>query len=83
VLTKIEQRKAFQQEDSATLAAAQSAIDQASKILSGLEAIVSQMIDLEEFNELLDMVRTMIDEQEKLIIDTKKEQRKEALELLK
>ena len=41
------------------------------------------MLDLEDFNELLDIVRSLIDEQEHVTAETKKEQKKAVLDLLK
>lgn len=83
VMTQVEQRAAFGKEDPATIAAAQEAIDQASQILSEMDAVLQKMLDLESFNELLDIVRALIDDQEGLLNETKREQKKAVLDLLK
>jgi hypothetical protein len=83
VVVAVEQRKAFQSEDPATVAAAQQTIDQVGEILNQMDAVLKQMKDLEDFNELLDIVRALIEEQEKLLNESRKAQKKIALDLLK
>jgi hypothetical protein len=39
------------------------------------------MLDLESYNEILDMVRELIDNQDDLIDETKKEQKRRVLDL--
>ena len=51
------------------------ALDQANDILAELEQILQQMLDLETFNELLDIVRQLIDDQQRLIQQTEAERR--------
>lgn len=48
------------------------AVQQANDILAELDRILQQMLDLETFNELLDIVRQMIDEQERVLGETQK-----------
>lgn len=48
-----------------------------------LEAVLGKMLDLESYNELVDLVRGIIQEQESLSEQTRKRQRENALELLK
>ena len=49
--------------------------------ISGLTAILDKMLDLESFNELLDLVRGLIDDQDQLLDDTKTERKKKVLDL--
>ena len=55
------------------------AVDKADEILVALDDILQRMLDLETFNELIDIVRSLIDDQQGLIDETKKQQ---ALDLL-
>jgi hypothetical protein len=82
-IARIEQQKTLDKEDEATVAASQAAIDQANQILTSMDDVLKKMMDLEDFNELLDIVRSLIDDQEKLMNDAKKEQKKAVLDLLK
>lgn len=48
-----------------------------------LEAILEAMIDIQDFNEVVDMVRSMVDDQGKLIDRTKAEQKQRLLDQFK
>ena len=61
---------------------AEAAADQADQVLAAMEAILQQMLDLETFNELLDIVRQLQKDQQKLIEDTQAEREKGLLEEL-
>jgi hypothetical protein len=52
-------------------------------VLLKLEAIKSNMQDIEDFNEIIDLVRGLLDDQEKVLSETEAEQRKRILELLR
>jgi hypothetical protein len=56
-------------------AEATTAVEQANDILAELEEILQQMLDLETFNELLDIVRQLIREQQELIEKTETERK--------
>ena len=56
-------------------AEAKAAVEQANDILAELEAILQQMLDLETFNELLDIVRQLIKDQQGLIEKTETERK--------
>jgi hypothetical protein len=43
--------------------------------------VLEKMLDLESFNEVLDMVRELIESQDGLIDETKKEQKRRVLDL--
>ncbi len=60
-----------------------SAIDSLAATLTSLDAILQDMIDIQDFNEVVDMVRSMIDDQNKILDRTKTEQKKRVLDLLK
>jgi hypothetical protein len=57
----------------------QEAVVQANDILAELDKILQQMLDLETFNELLDIVRQLLRDQEDLIEDTQTEREKSLL----
>ena len=44
------------------------------------DAVLQRMLDLETYNELVELVRSLIEEQEKILSETKKQQ---AADLLK
>jgi hypothetical protein len=50
-------------------------------VILQLTAILDKMLDLESYNEILDMVRELIDNQDDLIDETKKEQKRRVLDL--
>lgn len=82
-ISAVETAKKFDAEDPASANAAQATVDQANRILRDLDAVLQKMLDLESFNELLDIVRGLIDDQERISTETKKEQKKSVLDLLK
>jgi hypothetical protein len=62
---------------------ADAALTQATDTIAELDAVLQRMLDLETFNELLDIVRDLLGDQEKLIDKTKAERKRQALEDLK
>ena len=58
-------------------------LDQANVVLGELEAVLAKMQDLETYNELLDIVRDLLKDQQKLIERTQQERKRETLEKLK
>jgi hypothetical protein len=63
-------------------AEAEAAVQQSDEILAALDQILQQMLDLETFNELLDIVRQLLKDQEGLIEETQQEREKGLLEEL-
>ena len=61
--------------------AAGEAVQTAEQVLLQLTAILEKMLDLESYNEILDMVRELIESQDGLIEETKKEQKRSVLDL--
>jgi hypothetical protein len=55
-------------------AAVQLAVDEANTLLLALDAVLQRMLDLETYNELVDLVRSLIEEQEQVLGETKKKQ---------
>lgn len=54
-------------------------VEQANDILAELDKVLQQMLDLETFNELLDIVRQIIDDQGKMIDRTEKQRKQDLL----
>ncbi|QDU93145.1 hypothetical protein [Lignipirellula cremea] len=63
-------------------AAAKASLEAASKVIAEMEAVLAKMIEIEDFNQLLEIVRNILKEQEGLIEATKKQQEQETLEAL-
>lgn len=59
------------------------AVQSAEDVLLQLTAVLEKMLDLESYNEILDMVRDLIGDQQKLLDDTKQERKRKVLELFK
>ncbi len=57
------------------------AVQTAEEVLLQLTAVLDKMLDLESYNEILDMVRDLIGDQTELLDDTKTERKKRVLEL--
>lgn len=59
------------------------AVATAEDVLLRLTAVLDKMLDLESYNEILDMVRELIEDQKGLIEETKTERKKRVLDLFK
>lgn len=57
------------------------AVDSAEQVLLDLTAVLEKMLDLESYNEILDLFRDLIDDQEKLLEETKQQQKRSVLDL--
>ena len=57
----------------------QTALTQADQIIVALEEVLAKMIELEDYNELIDLVRSILRDQDELIERTKKERRSQLL----
>ena len=57
------------------------AVDSAEQVLLDLTAVLEKMLDLESYNEILDLFRGLIDDQEKLLEETKQQQKRSVLDL--
>ncbi len=60
-----------------------SSIGKSNQIIASLTAILNDMIDILDSNEVLDMVRGMIEDQSKILEKTKQEQKKQILDMIK
>jgi hypothetical protein len=63
--------------------AADAVLQQSDDTIAELEKVLQKMLDLETYNELLDLVRDLISDQEKVTERTKQERKRQALEDLK
>jgi len=61
----------------------EAAIQQAERVLAEMNEVLQNMLDLETFNELLDIVRDLLKEQGELIDKTKQQKKKQLLDLTK
>jgi hypothetical protein len=61
----------------------ESVITKNNELIARLTGILGDMIDMQDFNEVVDEVRRMLDDQNKLIDQTKQEKKRRELELLK
>ncbi len=59
------------------------AVDQADTILLELDKVLQKILELETYSELMNIVRSLIEDQQELIDKSKQEQKKGALDLLK
>lgn len=82
-ISAVETSGKLAKEDPATAEASRATVDQVNRTLADLDGVLQRMLDLESFNELLDIVRTLIEDQERITTETKKEQKKAVLDLLK
>ena len=64
-------------------AAAVDSVAQADEILLAMESVLEKMLDLETYTELVDLIRSMIKDQEDLTSRTESQRKKAALDLLK
>ncbi len=71
-----------QAEDEATVSQAAATIQQTDEILLAIDSVLQSMLDIEDYNELLDRVRNLIADQEGLLDGTKKVQKQQVLDLL-
>jgi len=81
--TKLEELEKALADPKAEPAAIAAAIDSAEAVIKEMETVLAKMIEIEDFNQLLEIVRDILKEQEELIDATKKQQAKETLEGLK
>jgi hypothetical protein len=61
----------------------EAAIQTTEEVLLELSAVLEKMLDLESYNELLDLVRGLIEDQEKLKEDTQRERKNRVKDLFK
>lgn len=61
--------------------AASGSVEATDRVIVELDRVLEKMLDLESFNELLDLVRGLIDDQEQLLEDTKVQRKQKVLDL--
>jgi hypothetical protein len=59
------------------------ALDRADVVLVKMTVVLDNMLELETYNELIDLIRSLIDEQEQISEKTQQERKKQVLDLLK
>jgi hypothetical protein len=59
------------------------ALDRADIVLLKMTVVLDNMLELETYNELLDLIRGLIDDQEQISEKTQQERKKQVLDLLK
>ena len=69
--------------NSESIDAAAKSLTQADVILVQMNAILDNMLELETYNELIDLIRDLITDQEEINEKTKDERKKQVLDLLK
>ena len=62
---------------------ARSAVQATDQVLIALEAIKANMLDMESFTEILDLVQGLLDDQEKILSETEKQQKQRILDQFK
>jgi hypothetical protein len=62
---------------------AKSAVQATDQVLIALEAIKANMLDMESFTEILDLVQGLLDDQEKILSETEKQQKQRILDQFK
>ncbi len=64
-------------------AQARSAVEATDQVLIALEAIKANMLDMQSFTEIVDLVQGLLDDQEKILSETEKQQKQRNLDQLK
>ncbi|MGB7346642.1 MAG: polyketide synthase [Pirellulaceae bacterium] len=59
------------------------AVQTSEEVLLQLTAVLEKMLDLESYNEILDIVRGLIDDQNELLDETKEERKRRVLDMFK
>ena len=75
----LEQLESVQDKTTQAAAAASDTVIQANAIVSRLESVLQEMVELETYNELIDLVRKLISDQEELSKETDKERKRRLL----
>jgi uncharacterized membrane protein len=63
-------------------ASAVEAVDAANRLLADLNTVLESMLDIETYNEIIEIVRSLIEDQGEVIKETRKQRRKAALDLI-
>ncbi len=64
-------------------AQARSAVQATDQVLIALEAIKANMLDMESFTEIIDLIQGLVDDQEKILTETEKQQKQRILDQFK
>jgi hypothetical protein len=63
-------------------ATAEEAVAAANLLLADLNTVLESMLDIETYNEIIEIVRSLIEDQDDVIQETRKQRRKAALDLI-
>jgi hypothetical protein len=63
-------------------ATSEEAVEASNLLLADMNAVLESMLDIESYNELIEIVRSLIEDQEDVIEETRKQRRKSALDLV-
>jgi hypothetical protein len=58
-------------------------VEQANQILAAMDQILQQMVELEDYAELVNIMRSIMDDQQRLLNETKEEQKRRLLDLFR
>ncbi len=61
---------------------ARTAVSATDQVLIALEAIKANMLDIESFSEIVDLVRSLLEDQDQILTETEKQQKQRILDLL-
>ena len=81
--TQIKAIEAIASDPEQGIARTAEAVSTAEDVILQLNAILEKMLDLETYNEVLDLVRQLMDDQAELTDETKEERKKQVLDLFK
>jgi hypothetical protein len=74
--------QASREDREASIAGRQKVVAQLNRILASMQQVLSRMIELEDFNEAVELLRTIIDQQKQLDTQTKQRHKQKLHELL-
>ncbi len=78
---RLEEVQATLEQPEEAVAGTAEAVQLAEQVLIELTAVLDKMLDLESYNEILDLFRGLIDDQEELLEETKQQQKESVLDL--
>ncbi len=78
----LDQVQASRDDRDASIAGREKAVAQINRILASMQQVLGRMIELEDFNEAVELLRTIIDQQKQLDLQTKERHKQKLHELL-
>jgi hypothetical protein len=77
----LDRLQAAQHDRDASIAGREKAVAQINRILASMQQVLGRMIELEDFNEAVELLRTIIDQQKQLGVQTKQRHKQKLHEL--